>query len=198
MPHDALGHARGAAGIDDVKIIRVAWREVAHIRTLRQRFFVIVESGIDGRAGIVRHTEHVPQFPGEVYYLRHVRCEGLVGDDGHEIRIVVQVLQLPCHIVVVDVDGYRAQFVRRQHAFQVFAAVVQLQSDVVAAANAEGAPAVGQASRALVQFPEAQLALLRNDCGTLRHGIGNGFEQVGEIEGQFRCHCPAVLLLGNA
>ncbi len=159
MPHNALGHARGAAGIDDVKIVRVAWRKIAHVRAVRQRFLVIVESGIDGCTGIVRHTEYMPKFPGAVQHLRHVRREGLVSDDGHEISIVVQVLQLPCHIVVVDVDGYRAQFVRRQHAFQVFTAVVQLQSDMVATANAEGAPAVGQSSCALVQFPEAQLAL---------------------------------------
>ncbi|MEZ5502382.1 MAG: hypothetical protein R3E50_06875 [Halioglobus sp.] len=195
MPHHTLGHAGGAAGVDDVEIVRVPWCEVAQLGAVRQRFLVVVEAGVDDGAGRVRHTENVVQLRDAARDGGHRRGEGLVDHEGHQVRVIENVLQFPRHVVVVDIDRHRTQFVGRQHALEVFAAVVQLQPDVVALPDAEPPPAVGQPRGPFVQFPVAQPALHRDDGGAFRHRVGDGFEQVGEIEGQLGCHGVAVLLI---
>ena len=129
-PQRALGHAGGAAGVDDVAVVGErarragpAWRRRAPPRRARPRAAAAHPSrpppGAAGHAGQV--GEHLGQGGGE----RPVEDHGPGGAVGQDVA------QLGGHVAVVDVDRGGPGLPGAEHALQVLVAVVQVEGHVV-------------------------------------------------------------------
>ena len=103
-------------------------------------------------------------------------------NDGDEVCVVEQVGELGVDVAVVDVDGDGPDLEGAQHAFDVLGAVEQLQTHVVAGADARGQQVVGQSVGSFVELVIGQPATTGHHRLVLGDGVGHQLEQITEIE----------------
>ena len=136
-PHDALGEAGGAAGVDDVDVVGAALTEVALGALARVR--LLERDAPEGRdvVGIVR-VRHVRERHERLQLgvlggaLGHQVGVGALEEQRHDVGVVEEVVELALDVAVVDVDGRRAQLDGRQDGHHVLDGVLRVDRDVVA------------------------------------------------------------------
>ena len=185
-PHDALRHARGAAGVQDVERVGGARREVARGARGRERGFVRDRPDRRAGAGIARE---VVVDRDEGLQLGQIRGDGGelgrelgVEDDGARVGVVEEVPQLLLDVAVVDVDRHRAELERGEHAFEVLDAVVEVQGDVVTGADAAVLQHVREPVGPGVRGRERQAPFTADEGLVGGHGVGDALPQVGQVE----------------
>ena len=170
-PQHALGHASGAAGVEDVQVVAGAGAEVSVGPRARERALVLVSPR--QRETQLRHVgANRVEGGGEVGLVHH-RLEVGVGE---------QIAQLVLDVAVVHVDRHRAQLERGEHALEVLVAVVHPQADVVGRPDAVPGERMGEPGRPLVELPVGEAYVAVHDRLPVRHGVGDRLEQVGEVE----------------
>ena len=101
----------------------------------------------------------------------------------HGVGVVEEVDELLLDVPVVDVDRDRPQLVGGEHRLDELDAVVRVDRDVVALADALGGQVVGQAVRPLLQLGVGLLALAADQRRPIGHRVDRVLDEVGEVEG---------------
>ena len=152
-PHHALGHAGGAAGVEDVEVVGRAGLEVARRRRRRERVLVLDRGELvgDGAAAVVEDDE-VLELREAGEHARDERSElGLV-HERDEVGVVEQVAQLVGDVAVVDVDRHRAGLEAAEHRLDPLGAVDRVDADVLTRLDADVDEVVGETGRPLVEL----------------------------------------------
>ena len=103
------------------------------------------------RAATSSSTTTNPVSSGSVAAHRvELRRELAVEHDRLGVGVVEEVAQLVLDVAVVHVDRHRAELERGEHALEVLDAVVEVERDVVAGADAEPGEVVREPVGALV------------------------------------------------
>src|SRR5690606_41006844 len=123
VPHDALGHAGGAAGVDDVDVLAGARPEVPFGAGGAE--CVPVRDGA-GDAGRPVDGDEVLQLGRLAVHGGHPRLELGVVHQHPDVGVPVEVEQLVLHVPVVDVDRDGAELERGQQPGDVLDAVAQV------------------------------------------------------------------------
>jgi len=181
-PDHALGKPGRAARVGDVTIVGAASLEVAGGRRSRQRVLVRNRRVRDRSIGAVLHDD-------EVLQRAHARRDGLdlgtespVEHQGHHAGVHEDLLELACHVAVVDVDRYRAQLERREHPLEVLGAVHQQEPDGVIGAHPRRGEMVRETVGPFLELGVGQLAPgPDDDRGTIADLVGHHLEEVGEV-----------------
>ena len=186
-PHHALGHAGGAAGVEDEQIVVGALAEVPRRALPGDGRFQFHRA--DGRrvTGTVIGNMDTGVQRGRL--LRHrgdMGAELLMVDAGHHVGVGEYVRQLVLHVAIVDVDGHCAQFETGEHRLQVLIAVVQVQAHMVTGPDAPRGQEVGKLVRPALQGGVADPPVATDQGDPLRHLVRHQFEHVGDIE--MCCH----------
>ena len=196
LPQHALGHAGGAAGVDDVKVVRVP-RHVRLGRAGRGERRLERHGAVEQRPFVVLHLQQ--QFQGG--HLRangvYMSRQGAVEDQRPRPRVVQEIDELRVHIAVVHVERRHPRLVRAHHRFQVLVAVVQVDAQVILAglpirkriplgvqAEAAAVQIVGEPARAVGEFAVADAPVAKDDRLAIRHRLGDGLVYGGEVEVQ--------------
>ena len=141
-PHDALGHACRATGIDKEEVIRRAHK-------LQRRAITAIGQGFKtfGKVGTVSHLDkqfNLGQPPpnggnrlAEFLTIDHDRCVGIVENVEDLVR----------RIAVIDIDVGEARLERGAQGFAIFRPVVHIEGDFVAGHRAARQKGLGQIVR---------------------------------------------------
>ena len=119
---------------------------------------------------------------------RDVRAELGFEDERDEIGVVEQVAQLLDDVAVVDVDRHGARLEATEHRLDPLGAVERVDADVLAGQHADVAEVVRDAVRPLVELAVGEAAVAGDERDAVGRGVGDGFEQVGEVE----LHAPTL------
>ena len=103
-------------------------------------------------------------------------------DQRDAVRVFEQVAQLVFDVAEVDVHGDGADLERAERSLDPLVAVVRVDADVVARADAARLQEVREAVRTLVELREREAAIAVHERLALRHVVGDALEEVGEIE----------------
>ena len=135
-PHDALGPARGAAGVDEDGVVAAAVPRKG--RGLRPGGRGVVVADRPRRAAVASASDVQPRLDlrAPAAQLRHRVGELAVEDHRGGVRVVPQVLQLVLAIPVVRVHRDQRGLHRRERRLQVLRRVVEVQRDLVVAHEA--------------------------------------------------------------
>jgi len=176
-PHDALGSPGRAAGVEQVQVVPRARSDVrgAGRRRGQQRL-----------VGLPPHHDVIEQGQLGRDRLDGGRQLGL-GDDDPQVGVAEEVVELLGHVAEVHVHGYRPELVGRDHGFDVLGIVEQVQTHVIPRAHAETGEAVRQAVGPGIELgvgrPRHRHAVATyHECLALGHRLGNGLEQIREVE----------------
>lgn len=130
----------------------------------------------------------MPQRRGPRQCRRHPVGELRVEDQRHQIRVPVEVDQLLLHVTVVDVDRHDPCLQAAQHGLHVLDAVVEVQSEVLAGADAAVDQVMGDAIRRRVELRVRQTALRArarmvdvHERLAARNHVDDRLEQVGKV-----------------
>ena len=126
-PQHALGHARCAAGVEDVQIVVAARSEVSSGRLRSECSFVIVAE-----------HQHVGEHRRVSANAFHTFEELGSNDQRFEIGVVEDVGQLVFDIAIVDVHPDRAQLEHCPQGLDPLGTVQRIDTNVIAGANALG------------------------------------------------------------
>src|SRR5215472_9020854 len=173
--------ARRAACVDDVQVVACAAPEASTGGTLSQHRFEL--HGTRRRLGVavVVDEDEVPE-PGSATHLGDAGAERLLVDQPDEVAVPEKRAELPGHVSVVDVDRYRPDLERGQHALDVLGPVVEQDADVVAWRDAHPQQMVGKPVGALVELGVRQPAIAADQCQAVGDGVDDALEQVGQVE----------------
>ncbi len=149
-PHHALGEAGGAAGVDDVQVVGAALVEVtlgalALQRVGQQHPAVRRDVGVVVRFGHVGDRHEGVQLLVLGRARRDRRRVGPLVDQRHHVGVLEEVVELALDVAVVDVDVDRADLDDGEHGDDVLDAVLGVDADVVARADALGQRGSGRA-----------------------------------------------------
>ena len=157
-PHDAFRHPGGPARVEDVERVGRPFGEVAVAERHGERGLVLDRAdrsfGVRVRA-VVDDDERAEAGQG-VTQRGELRRELAVEDHGACVGVVEEVPQLLLDVAIVHVDRDRTELERGEHPFEVLDAVVQVQRDVVARADAAAGEHVGELRGALVGLRERE------------------------------------------
>ncbi len=189
-PHHALGHAGGAAGVDDDLVVRGPGAEAAAGRTGRFGFGEADRRDTRFRRALggLADAYEVAQ-PLRAGDRRRDACGELpVEDERHQVRVPVQVGQLPLDVAVVDVDRYGADLQAGPERLEVLDAVVEVQADVFAGPYAALVEVVGEPVGRRVELGVGQPAfgpgprvIGEDQRLAVGHGVDDRFEEVGKV-----------------
>ena len=184
-PHHALGHSGCTAGVDDEMVVVAARAEVAGIGLRRKRVLVVVAD--DQHVGDLRTLRNHSQSG------RHEFC---FDQQCHHLRVGVDVQQFCIGITEVDVDRHRSDLQARQERFDVLDAVTHVNTDMLARFDADGLQMMSEAVRSQFEFGVAQPRIFQDQGNSIGDRIGNGLEQIGNVQGHriphyTRLHLPA-------
>ena len=152
-PHHALGHAGGAAGVEDVPVVAGPGGEVALGAALGHG---LLEVAADDEP--VAEVGHVAGHPGDP-----VGELGVV-DEGLEVGVAEQVGELVLDVAVVDVDPDGPELEDRPQALDPLDRVEAVDADVVARPDALVGEVVGE--------PVGPLRPSPRRCGAARRRPG--------------------------
>ncbi len=181
-PQHALGHPRGAPGVDAVVVARRPGGEVPSFGGHRQRLLVPHTGAGADRRPAVGHLEdgaaigEGAQRPGDG------RCEPAMEDEPHEAGVGVEVLELPGDVAVVDVDGDGTDLETGQHRLDVLGAVGQLHPDAVAGPDPRRLQVVGEAVGPSVELAVGEPALAGDHGQGVGHHVGDQLEEVRQVQ----------------
>ncbi len=115
-PHHALGHARRAAGVEQVDVVVGALGEVALGRTLRDRGLELdrVERGVVGGRVVPLDADEVLQLGLRATRRRDERAVLPLVEARHDVGVVEQVAQLLFDVAEVDVHRAGPDLVDRE------------------------------------------------------------------------------------
>ena len=131
-PQDALGGARGAAGVDDVEVVGTPLDRGPH-GVRRGEGLLVVEGAREQvvAAPVVDAQQEAGASGERRQDLGQRRGEAAVVDDRRRVGVVEQVAQLVGDVAVVHVEGGGARLGGPQHALEVGVRVRQVQGDVI-------------------------------------------------------------------
>ena len=180
-PHDALGHAGRAAGVEEVEVVVAALVEVAlgAARTPAPRSTSVP---VNGRSRLVLDDDGVLDAsgaPGSASATRSA-VDPLV-DERDDVGVVEDVLDLLGGVAVVDVDQCGAQLVDRQHRHDRLQPVARAHADVRAGADAVRGQVVGQPVGLLLELGVGHLLVAAGDRGALGEVVDRVLEQIGDV-----------------
>ena len=178
-PHDALGHAGGAAGIAEDDIILAA-RPGAGRRMVEQAG-IIDRAGDIGPRSICGGNRYLQQRQVVAHRPDHRRKFGTVNDAG-AVGIAEKIPQFIGTVAVIDIERHRTKLAGGDKAFEIGRPVAEIQADLVAARH----PMRGQARRepaaARVKLGIGQSGGTRDDRQPVGDRDRNRFEQIGKVE----------------
>ena len=179
-PHDALGHAGRAPRVEDVEVVGGPLLEAALGRRAGERLLVV-----DGRervevgGGSVLHGDERAQQRQPAAHGFELRPELAVEHDRLGVGVVEQVPQLLLDVAVVHVDGDGSELESRQHPLEVLGAVIEIESDVIAGADALLGEMVGEAIRPLVGLGVGQAPVAADERLALGNRVDHPFPEIG-------------------
>ncbi|MCI3950460.1 MAG: hypothetical protein K0R11_2394 [Acidimicrobiales bacterium] len=182
-PEDALRHARRPTGVGAEDVVRAAPLEAPLGGGGGQGLLVPDHPVGYGLVGPVLDDHQVVQLGQAGGHRRHPRAELPGEEDGHEVGVVEEVVQLPLDVAVVDVDGDGPQLERGQHPLEVLGAVEQLEADVVARPHPRHLEVVGQPVGPLVELGVGQAPGRRGDRLPVGDGVDHPLEQLAQVVG---------------
>ena len=162
-PHHALGHPRGAARVDDVAIVVGPGPEVA----------------LGGRGGQSRLVLVADLERGTV----ERRVELGAVHEGDQVGVLEEVAELVFDVAEVHVHGRRPQLHGGDVRLHPLGAVVGVDADVAARADALLGQVVGQAVGPLLELSVGQPPLAGHQALAVGDGVGHQLEQVGHVPG---------------
>ena len=109
------------------------------------------------------------------------RGELAVEDEGFEVGVVAEVAELFLDVAEVDVDGGGGELEGGEGALEVLVAVVEVEADAVAGADALLLEVVGELGGARVEVAEGEAAVGVDDGFAVGDCVGYGFHEVGEL-----------------
>ncbi len=174
-PLDALRHAGGAAGVEEVAVVAAA---AAHLRAGGGR---LAQPRLVGGAP-AHQGDHVEAVVAEGGHrgpdrLAQVRT---VQDDGR-LGVAEEVLHLVRGVAVVDVEGDGAELVRAQQGLDVLVAVAQGETHPVAGTHTHRREDVGHAVGPAIQLDEGQAGPAGHHRVALADEVGHRLEEVGDV-----------------
>ena len=182
-PHDALGEAGGAAGVQQVDVVGAALAEVALRRALLQRgveldaavaLVVVIAAVLDHQDGLdVRRLGQHVGHPVGIAALVH---------EGDHVGVVEQILQLALDVAEVDVDEDRASLDDAEHRDDDLDAVPAVEADLVVLLDALVDEVVREAVGLLLQLGIRQLFVAADEGDTVRHGVDGVLGKIGDIQ----------------
>ena len=110
------------------------------------------------------------------------RCVGALVEQRHDVGVVEEVVELTLDVAVVHVDRDRADLEDREQGHDVLHAVLRVDADVVAHADAAGRQEVRQPVGVGLELGVRHLAVPHLDDGPVRHHVDGVLEQVGDVE----------------
>jgi hypothetical protein len=178
-PHDTLGHAGGAAGVEDVDVVVGTFAEVA-LRARGGERFVVVDradrGGVDARAVVDR--DEMAQHRERLAHGGDARGVLRVVHERDEVGVVEEVPKLGFDVAVVDVHRDRAQLVRGEDRLHESVAVHAVDAHVVAGSDSLRGQMVRQPVGPFLELG-VRAGLVGDDQ---RDPIGDGVDDVfGEI-----------------
>ena len=183
-PHHAFGHTGSSTCVEQVEVVGGAGHQCVP-RWPRDCDRVLVLDGVEPfghRARSVVELDEVLQLRHARQYAGDMRSELCFEDQRDEIGVVEQVAELLHDVAVVHVDRDGPGLETAEHRFDPLRAVEGVDADVLTRQHADVAQVVRDPVRALVELPVGQAAFAGDHRGPVRHGVGDGFEQVGEVE----------------
>jgi hypothetical protein len=175
-PLDALRHAGGAAGVEDVEVVGGPLGQAgARWRRGRERGFVVVADleRVPERGQVV--AQPVEQR-GELRLVHHVDRAG-VGED---------VAQLVGDVAVVHVDRHDSRLERGEHRLEPLGPVPRVDADPLPGLDAGVAQVMGDAVGPLVELAVRQPDVAGDEGEPVGAGVGDDLEEVGQVERS--CH----------
>ena len=133
-PHHPLGHAGGAAGVDEQLVVRRASpRRAIGVRRIGGGDVLHIP-----RPGRRRLADADPQFDGRQSLAQGLQLARELGVEHHDlgVGVVEQIGQLVVTVAIVDVERDHAGLVGGEGGGQVLGAVVQIAGDLGLAAGA--------------------------------------------------------------
>ncbi len=183
-PHDALGHAGRAAGVDDHDVVGRPRAEVPLGRTRGEG--IGIGDGVEAVLGRARPVGDHDQRAQH----RHVADDGgdagpelLAVDEADQIGVVEEVAQLLLDVAVVDVDGHGADLEDGEHRLHPLDAVGRVDADVLARLDAVGGEVVGEAVGPLLELAEGADIVAADEGGLVGDDVGGVLEEIGEVVG---------------
>ena len=186
-PHHTLREPGGAAGVQQIDVVRAAFTEITLGRGL---FEGRIE--LDAAVALVIPIFWVTAVLHHQHGL-HVRCLGQhVGDavgvaplvhQGHHVGVLEQVLQLALDIAEVDVDQNGARLDDAEHRDNDLDAVAAVEPDLVVLLDALVDEVVGELVGLLLQLAVGQLVVTADQGDTIWHGVDGVFGKVCNVQG---------------
>ena len=180
--HDALGHARGAAGVEHVDVVLAAG-DALHRRVRGERVLPrhgAVDGGAVLRQAVVdRHQQPEPGKAGP--HARHPVAERRVEHERLGVRVVQEVRELVVQVAVVDVDRHRPRLEPAELRLQVLVGVVEVEADLAVRPQAGRRQRAGEAGGPLVVLPPRPARRAVDDGGDLGLGVGERLPDGGEV-----------------
>ena len=180
-PHDALGHAGGAPGVEHEQVVAAASPRWGGPATRGRRRILV--GGGPGRTGTGPVVD-----PQPVAHPRHpvphgvdAAAEAAVEDHRHRVGVVPQVGQLVLAVAVVGVDRDQCRLQRAEHGLEVLGAVVEVERHLVLVGHPRRQQPAGHAVRPGVEVGPAQAAVALDDGRRIGLGRGHRLPHVGEI-----------------
>ena len=194
-PEHALGHARRAAGVEDVEIVGRGLGKAVRRDDTGQCLLVVEGARQQRAAGVVGDLEEQGLALEMRKHLLERGRELRVVEDRSRLGVAEQVRELLFDVAVVHVQRRDAGLEGAEHALEVLVAVVGVDGQVVlprfvpleAAALALCAESVprehgGQAPAALGQLPEREPAIAEDHRLAIGDRCCDGVIESGEIE----------------
>ncbi len=185
-PHHALRHPRGAAGIDEEPVLRIA-------RDLHRR--AIAGDQIPERLGKGRHPARVAadldiaaHMRRAVHHIGDAIAQPRIIDQHRRIAVGEDVRQLLRHIAVVDIDVSPPRLPARHQRDEIIGRIIGVEGEAVARLQ----PAVDQRARQIVRLdtqpvPVDHLLAMGQRHPVTRHCGFHRLDQVTEVEAHAAC-----------
>ena len=181
-PEHALRQPGGSTGVRAVDVLTRTTDEVTSIRCSRESIAIANGSVDRFRAPIVVDDKEGTERRCGCEDRGDSRREALVIHQRDHIRVREQVGQLPFDVAVVDVHGDRTELETAEHHLEMFGAVPQHQTDVIAGTNPPRGQVMGNAVRPDVKRRVRQPFVEEHDRVTIPNRVGHPLEEFGEVE----------------
>ncbi len=181
-PDHPLGHAGGAAGVEDVVVVVGPGGEVPLGAPRGHR--LLVGDGAPGErlAGPVVDGDHQSEVGELGQQLGHLGPVAGLVDQGDQVGVGEQVAELVLHVAVVDVDPHGPQLEHRPGRLHPLHAVERVDADVVAGADPLGGQEVGQPVGPGLHLGEGAALARGHQVLAVPEGVDRRLEQISQVE----------------
>jgi hypothetical protein len=190
-PHDALGHACRAAGVDHDEVVAAATPGCRRARRGRGRCLLVRRGPVGTRPGVVVDPEPAAHPGHPAANLLDPLGERTVEDDGYRIRVGPQVTELVVSVAVVGVDRYQSDFHGGVARLQILGGVVEVDGHLVLLHHAQVQKVAGDPVRAPVELTPARLTGTLDNGGCIGLDICHGLPHIPVVPIR-HCRSPSV------